>query len=39
MAKVDELVARTNAQVLEKAGLRMVHPAKTAFLFIELEYF
>ena len=39
MAKIDEYIKSVNANTLHPAGLALVDPAKTAYLFIELEYY
>lgn len=39
MHELDTLVSKANAELLHPVGLSMVHPARSAFLFIELEYF
>lgn len=39
MAELDSCIESCNRQTLHPAGLSLVNPRKTAFLFIELEYF
>ncbi|KAF6767089.1 Golgin subfamily A member 7/ERF4 [Kalmanozyma brasiliensis GHG001] len=39
MKKLDELVERVNRETMHPAGLNLVHPHRTAFLFLEVEYF
>lgn len=39
MKRLDELVDRVNGETMHPAGLNLVHPRRTAFLFLELEYF
>jgi len=39
MKKLTELVDRVNKETLNPVGLDMVQPLRTAFLFIEVEYF
>ncbi|PWZ03648.1 hypothetical protein BCV70DRAFT_197847 [Testicularia cyperi] len=39
MTKLKTLVERLNKDILNQVGLNLAQPAKTAFLFIEIEYY
>ncbi|CDU25363.1 uncharacterized protein SPSC_05197 [Sporisorium scitamineum] len=39
MRELEELIARSNRETLNPVGLSLVDPHKSAFLFIELEYY
>ena len=39
MNKLTILIDTVNASLLNPAGLHLLHPAKTGFLFLEIEYY